>query len=346
MSNGSIRAKCMAIAQSHFLNTPYKNVPAFDLYRGDGFANKASGICHYCTVDTLNAILRNNSLRFTDVRFLNDSTEFIEVIPLIKEVLNKKDYIPDFREFILNSNEIRELEEYKQSYAGFSRREHDFKQIAYHTYTCSFSTNSDSLSMWNYYGATSAGLNVVFDLAWNIFRESEKTEVNIGEKLSNDIILYRGLVIYSRDDKKKCIAELLNRLAQIFEEAQNELETYKSSILHAFKEAINHMRCFFKNEAFACEEEYRVVLKIPEDLLQMEVPFDNIKEKGVFKRGNILIPYVDYEFRKESIERITINPYSKEPDSMFELGIRNLLWMEGLQNVEVVHSNIPMRKYD
>ena len=43
MSNGYI-ATCMAIAQNHFLNTPYKDVPAFDLYAGDGFANNLSYI--------------------------------------------------------------------------------------------------------------------------------------------------------------------------------------------------------------------------------------------------------------------------------------------------------------
>ena len=52
-----IRAKCMAIAQSHFSNTPYKGESVIDLYEVDGFANKASGICHYCAVDTLKIIL-------------------------------------------------------------------------------------------------------------------------------------------------------------------------------------------------------------------------------------------------------------------------------------------------
>lgn len=346
MTDRCIISKCMAISRSHFLNTPYKGESVIDLYEVDGFANKASGICHYCTVDTLNAILESNSLRFTDVRFLNDSTEFVEIIPLIKEVLNEERYTSSFREFLLNSDVICELEEYKQSYIGFSRREHDFKQTSYHTYTCSFSTNSDSLSMWNYYGTTTAGLNVVFDFAWNMFKECEKTEVNIGEKLSNDIMIYRGLILYSRDDKKKCVAELLNRLAKIFEEAGNDLDKYKGSILYAFKEAINNMRCFFKNESFRSEEEYRTVLKIPEDLLMAETLVDEIKAKGVFKKGNILIPYVDYKFKPESIKSITINPYEKETDSMFELGIRNLLWMKGLENVKIVHSNIPIRKYD
>lgn len=346
MSDGYIISKCMAIARSHFLYTPYKNNDKVDWYTVDGVANKASEICHYCTIDTLNAILECNCLRFTDVRFLNDSTEFIEVIPLIKQVLSGEDYTPDFKNLILNSDEFRELENYKQSYVGFSRRDHDYRKIDYHTYTCSFSTSKDSLSMWNYYGSTAVGLNIVFDFAWNIFCGSEKTEVTIGEKLSNDILLFRGVVLYSIDEKEKCVAELLDRLAKIFEEAKSDMEKYKSIILYAFKEAINNMRCFFKNESFDSEREYRFVLKIPEDLLRKEPPIDSIKKKGVFKKGNILVPYVDYEFKPESIKGITINPYDKGPNSMFELGIKNLLWLKGIENVKIVPSNIPIRKYD
>lgn len=346
MSDGYINARCMAIARSHFLNTPYKNLSALELFKPDGFANKASEICHYCTIDTLSAILDKNCLRFTDVRFLNDSTEFVEVIPLIELVLNKGNYASDFKELILNSNEMLELKEYRQSYSGYSRRVHDFKQTVYHTYTCSFSTNCDSLSMWNNYATTAAGINIVFDFAWNMFVGSNKSEINSVEVLSNDIIIYRGLVLYSMADKKKCISELFNRLAEIFEEAKGELEKYKAQILYAFKESINHMRCFFKNEAFSCEEEYRIVLKVPEELLRSQEPCGDIIGKGVFRRGNILIPYIDYLFQKESIERITMNPLISEPNSMFELSIKNLLWMKMLQNVEIFHSGIPMRKYD
>ncbi len=62
-----------------FLNTLYKEQTIIEMYAPDGFANKATGICHYCTVDTLKAILNKECLRFSDVRFLNDSTEHIHV---------------------------------------------------------------------------------------------------------------------------------------------------------------------------------------------------------------------------------------------------------------------------
>lgn len=159
-------------------------------------------------------------------------------------------------------------------------------------------------------------------------------------------MVYRGLVIYRTEEKEKCIAELANRLSQLYEDAGDGIEEYKGHILYAFKESINHMRCFFKNEHFKNEEEYRVVLKIPEEYLQEENCHGDIKGKGVFKRGNILIPYVDYKFQKESIERITMNPYIKDENSVFEMGIKNLMWMKKMEDIQIVHSNIPIRKYD
>ena len=33
----------------------------------------------------------------------------------------------------------------------------------------------------------------------------------------------------------------------------------------AFKQAVNNMRCFFKNGYFECENEYRIALRIPEE---------------------------------------------------------------------------------
>lgn len=346
MSKEDIFARCLALASCHFLNTPYKNIPVIDLYGPDGFENSATEICHYCTADTLNAILNKNCLRFTDIRFLNDSTEFIEIIPLIIAVVNNGNYKPDFKDLILNSIELRELREYRQSYIGHTKESHNLKEMAYHTYTCSFSKNSDSLSLWNYYATTSGGINIVFDFAWNMFKGSNRTQVNTVDKLKNDIMIYRGLVIYQEEDKKKCITELLNLLYQIYCDTKDEIEKYRSYILYAFKESVNHMRCFFKNEHFINEEEYRVVLKIPEEFLQTEDCCDDIVGKGVFKRGNILIPYVDYKFEKESIKRITMNPYVSDKNSIFEMSIENLIWMNKLEDIEIVKSIIPIRKYD
>lgn len=341
MSNNII-ARCMGISRSCFLNAPYKDQSDIEMYAVDGHEHKASGICHYCTVDTLKAIVSKGRLRFSDVRFLNDSTEFTEIISLVENVLSQEDYTLEFKKFINESSIMKELKEYRQSYVGFSRITHQYEQKMYRTYTCSFSTNNDSLSMWNYYASSGEGVSISFDFSWNMFEGSNESEVNTCEKLENDIIIYRGLILYKDFDKKKCIMELLNRLQEIYNKAESDIEKYQGYILYAFKEAINYMRCFFKNKLFECENEYRIVLKIPEELLLSD---NNFLEKGQFKRGNVLIPFVDYEFKRESLKRITLNPYFKEEDSMFKLGIKELLWQNQMEDVCIVPSNIPIRQY-
>lgn len=71
----------------------------------------------------------------------------------------------------------------------------------------------------------------------------------------------------------------------------------------------------------------------------------DILKKGQFKRGNILVPFVDYKFKKDSIKHIVMNPFIREESNMFELGIRELLWQKKMEDVHVFSSGIPIRKY-
>ena len=344
MSN-SIIAIGLGISKVNFLNALYKEQDINKIYAIDGFANKASKICHYCTINTLKNILDKECLRFSDVRFLNDSTEFVEIIPLIKSVLSEKGYTSKFKKLILESTQMKELKEYRQSYVRVSKDTHQYEKKVYRTYTCSFSTEKDSLSMWNYYASDGDGVNILFDHSWNMFEGSKKTEVNVSEELKNGIIIHRGLVVYKDDDKKKCLRELLNRLQDLYREVENSIEEYKERILFAFKHSVNNMRCFFKNKNFECENEYRIVLNIPEELLMPRDCNDDIVGKGQFKRGNILVPYIDYKFKKESIKQITLNPYINEKNSMFKLSVEEVLWNSQMTNVKIIDSKIPIRKY-
>ena len=51
MSNNII-AKCISISKACFINIPYKAQTTIEMYASNGFANKATGICHFCTIDT------------------------------------------------------------------------------------------------------------------------------------------------------------------------------------------------------------------------------------------------------------------------------------------------------
>ena len=52
-------------------------------------------------------------------------------------------------------------------------------------------------------------------------------------------------------DKQKCIKALLDNLYEVYLQ-EGTIEKYQSHIQWAFKEAINNMRCFFKNDSFSC----------------------------------------------------------------------------------------------
>lgn len=344
MFDVSIITRCVSVASKLFLNTPYTNNSYFGSSERN-LINKDCGICHYCSISTLNQILTNECLRFTDVRFLNDSTELLEIIDLIYRTLKKEDYNKSFKDFLLNSSVMKELKEYKHLYKGIMFDNGEIKNVTYHTYTCSFSINKDSLSMWQYYADASSGVNISFDIAGNIFSCKNSDDVNSMEDLDNGIKMYRGIVLYKHNYKIECIKKLLDELYNIFKDIQDNIEIYKEHILFAFKESVHNIRCFFKDENFICEDEYRFVLKIPENLLITDRKCDCIYEKGIFKKGDILIPYVDYKFQKESIQSINMNPAIKEKDSIFELGIRHLLWLKQLEKVDIFPSSIPIRKY-
>ena len=202
--------------------------------------------------------------------------------------------------------------------------------------------------MWNYYADSSAGVNIGFDFAWTMFDGCNDCKTNTGKRLPGDIWLLRGLVIYDDNDKIKCIAELLNYLVPLYVSAvkQNKLAEYKENLIRAFKGSINNMRCFFKSKYFSGEQEYRIVLKIPEETLRSPASNPNIAKVSFFRRGKVLVPYVDYKFQKSSIRQIVMNPYNCEDSFMMELGIQELLTMNRLDRVKIYHSNIPLRRYD
>lgn len=115
MTEAEVFASCLALSHCHFLDTPYEGDPF-----SDELNSGASNVCHYCTIDTLLSIIEKQCLRFTDVRFLNDSTEFLEIIPLIEHVLTNGNYSSSFKQFFLQPSIIEDLKSYRQSYSAIS----------------------------------------------------------------------------------------------------------------------------------------------------------------------------------------------------------------------------------
>lgn len=320
-----------ALAAGHNYATVIPDSPWSD-------ADKSQNICHYCTISTLKSIIEHRCLRFTDIRFLNDSTEFTDILRVVDSVLQENPYSEPFVQLLLADSTKKLLKDYRQamSFEG--------KAQVYRAYTCSFSTNSDSLNMWNYYATSTAGLNAQFLGVEDLFPYHFNPD-HCPYKLE------QGLIIYNEVDKKKRIKQLIDTVYNLYT-AQPEIEKLfikDTIVLCAYVSAINNTRCFFKNENFSGEQEYRILLWMPEQFLEHPLNEQDlkadIKGKGCFQRGDVLIPYIDIPININAISKITLNPYIKTTASMMELGIRELFKQNSLGTINIVPSVIPLEKY-
>lgn len=94
-------------------------------------------IYHYTSTQEFQGVIESESLRFTDRNYLNDSSEGIYTLKLIKENL---EYINSRNPSI--TKEVEDISNNKQKI---------IIKEAFHTYQCSFSLEPDNLALWNYY---------------------------------------------------------------------------------------------------------------------------------------------------------------------------------------------------
>lgn len=168
---------------------------------------------------------------------------------------------------------------------------------------------------------------------------------SVFSKIDADITMASGRVLYKKEEKEICLKGMLNDFSQCYETAKSNGWDTNSLILFSFRQAFNSIRCFFKNQYYETEKEYRVALTIPIKYLSKEQTQCEVST-GFFKRGNVLIPYLDYPFNVESLERITLNPLAENKESPMKLSIQALLEISGIKNVDIYQSCIPMRKYN
>lgn len=310
MDKSEIIAKCMSIARLNYLDMPYVGQSILSLYESGGVKTKAKEICHYCSTDVLEKIICNGSLRFTDIRYLKDTTEFVGIMQIIESVIRDENYNSNFKEFILNSETFQELRDYEQSYFKIVEESHIPEEKLYCTYTCSLSTNRDSVKMWDKYAVK--GVNICFDFAWNLFAGINITDTNISQKLDDDIIMYKGLIIYDDGEKKNCVKKMFDSLEEVYLEVQNVRDQYANFLFYAFKEAVNYMRCFFKSRDYDYEEEYRIVLKVPKDIIEFCRIEGEIKDIGTDEKDR---DYIDYKIQRESIKQVAISPFLSKVDA-------------------------------
>lgn len=316
---------------------------------------KAKPVFHYTSIGGLQGILSSKTLRFTNIKYLNDKDEIIAGLDSMAKECNASD---DER------NNLRDA----------------FINHGTQTFVCCFSFEEDSLPMWNYYTKeiNNQGYNIEFDdkkLVESILRNNPVLD-------GCDFAF--GRVDYSKENDSEYSRTITNEMLSSMElsitklflaVAKNALVKQSSSIdeaaLKKWEEKINQSenkpkisepqiyfyngeKCnfeknpsgdylyFIKRDCFRPEKEFRIVISVPDELLP------KMAKENVYKfriSNGVLIPYLELKFSADVVKSLSISPTVQS--DLVEQSIQDFM---NYCNYEVrdfskfiKHSKIPVR---
>ena len=279
-------------------------------------------IYHYTKPEKLLNILCDNSLRFSNVLYLNDKEEVAYSYKLIVHLID------EFDDLGLNPDLFDKIKtHFRNKYKHIVDGSNDFEnKLEY--FTTSFSTDSDSLTLWNNYakGKNYTGYNIGFD----------KKKL-ISEMTDNGYLPIYGSVIYDKQKQIKIIHAIFKKWNMLFERASKAKKSNKVKLFDIMFELIDILSIvsiFFKNPQFKNECEYRIVMVNP-------FGTENSKTSGIVEKNGLFVPFLEFKFSKDSVKSINIGPTFEE--NIFYTSTNRMLLNFGYHDKEVYRSKIPLR---
>lgn len=277
-------------------------------------------IYHYTKPEKLLNILASGTLRFSNALYLNDKEEIAYSYKLIVDLI---DETPELNSDLFNKIQNHFSNKYKHIVDGYNDL---VNKLEY--FTTSFSTESDNLTLWNNYakGKNYTGYNIGFDKN-KLVEEMDK----------NNYLPIFGSVIYDKNKQVKIIHAIFKKWNMLFERALKSKKTNEVKlfdILFELIDVLNIVSIFFKNPQFKNEHEYRIVIVNVFGTL-------NSKPTNIVEKNGLFVPYLEYNFSKESVNSINIGPTFDE--NIFYTSTNRMLLNFGYEDKEVFRSKIPLR---
>lgn len=277
-------------------------------------------IYHYTKPEKLLNILASGTLRFSNALYLNDKEEIAYSYKLIVDLI---DETPELNSDLFNQIQNHFSNKYKHIVDGYNDL---VNKLEY--FTTSFSTESDNLTLWNNYakGKNYTGYNIGFDKN-KLVEEMDK----------NNYLPIFGSVIYDKNKQVKIIHAIFKKWNMLFERALKSKKTNEVKlfdILFELIDVLSIVSIFFKNPQFKNEHEYRIVIVNVFGTL-------NSKPTNIVEKNGLFVPYLEYNFSKESVKSINIGPTFDE--NIFYTSTNRMLLNFGYEDKEVFRSKIPLR---
>lgn len=282
---------------------------------------------HYCSLETLKAILQGKCFRLSDVSKSNDFMEREWASAILKDIL-----ISFFKE---NKIEIDLTEEYYYTDSIKNHLEYILSEVKmrndYLTFTMCFSDDGDVLSQWRGYADDGFGVAIGFNYSEVSKINRRDSPIRLAEILYEEVdqadeIIYaaESALEYARDFAKHMKDYVRITHGGSFDKwLEDELETFGE----VFADYMKNVSIIIKNPAFKEENESRIfynskIYKFSEhdDLTDkldksMKINKFDLKPLDFFIRNNNLVSYMDLSFERRVddgiISEIVIGPCSK-----------------------------------
>lgn len=267
---------------------------------------------HYTSMEAFVSIVESDSIWLSDYSYLNDKTELVHGVKIVSEAIN---------EFLIQgvSNEQEGLLK-----AWLEKASAPLQRVC----VASFSDDGDSLSQWRAYGNVAIGF------------VPQKIGIHTNQS-------QLGVVQYDPEIQRKIAQVYVSHSMQAYtEDIKNKAIERIPDVYHQFGQVLE-LVSFFKNPSFRDEREYRLVYVEHPELFKNKAFWERPSKHFQVKGGRIyshvksseMFPRTDHKWPLGICE-VVLGP---ESDDLMELGVREFLDENGLQNVPIKRSAIPYR---
>lgn len=278
---------------------------------------------HYTNTASLISILRNKEFWLSNVKFMNDTSELKYSVELLRSVAFSKTY-PD----TALASAVRD---HIDKHMIPKLNERTIRQ-----FVLSFSLDSDSLHLWNYYGK-----NDGYALAINIEELMAAVvdhEVCLREGDAYTFTKYSFMhdrVLYSPDLQAQFTSEAMDTLSTLIQvgsplRLDSELRIYGKALTE-FTFILYAALYNMKSRLHEVENEYRITI----------IPDTDYANVAFRDRHGLVVPYVQMGKVSAPIKRIVIGPKIHDANAID--GVQSCLANSGLNHVVVEMSKLEIR---
>lgn len=305
-------------------------------------------VYHYTSPDAFLSIIQNQSIRFTDIRYLNDRAEGIYFVKLLLDFVEKNTgKYPLFEEVInqlLKGNDwkkIQNLETTEVIYNEIPRMPYKAERV----FVFCACAEPDQLNMWNYYVNNGAyqGYNIGLRV-----KELLKTFDTPDQNTIDAFHVYYGNVLY---DEKWQMTEI-RMLAKSIERGIDSTPDKQRAIKYAqlnLRSYINAQGAFYKHPKFKAENEFRIIVEISDGRIPHNekdasgfVGENNKKlVEGFCTKRGLVVPFLTVALPADALSRVTVAPMVEF--DIAKQSIRELFGVYGQGHPPIFKSNIPIR---